>query len=80
MDQLPQVLTVVVGGSVVGVIVVGVAVVTASALRQPGQHSKTLMDTPFLVPRNVYIATLVKVARFGWPASAMCLACIQPIR
>ena len=29
-----------------------------------GQHSKMLMDTPFLVLRNVYIATFVKL--LGW--------------
>ena len=59
----------VVGGSVVGVIVVlvGVAVVTASALGQP-VRPKCLRCYAF------------EVARLGWPASAMCLACIQPIR
>ena len=29
-----------------------------------GQHSKMLMDTPFLVLQNVYIATFVKL--LGW--------------
>ena len=83
--QMDRVLTVVEGGSVIGVIVVGVAVVTASALGQP-VHSKAgtrkrIRHFRFLFYCDMF--TLYKdfqVARLGWPASAMRLACIQPIR
>ena len=80
------VLTVVEGGSIIGVIVVGVAVVTASALGQP-VHSKAgtrKTGTPFLFYCDMftYVATIFKL--LGWagrPAPcALRLACIQPIR
>ena len=78
-----RILTVVVGGLVVGVIVVGVVVVTASPLAWPtgpfkGRRSKT--DTHFLFYHEMFTLLHFQVARLGWPASAMCVACIQPIR
>ena len=60
---------------VVGGLVVGVAVVTlASATGQP-VHSRQALENRYAI--SLYIATFFKL---GWLASAMYLACIQPIR
>ena len=70
--RMDQVLTVVVGGSVVGVIVVGVAVESQSqhsgnrAIRSQANENRHAIS---LLPRNVYVAMLFKLLGWaGWPA------------
>ena len=77
-----RVLTVVVGRLVVGVIVVGVAVVTVSALGQPVllKAGTRKWTRHFSFTTKCLHCYTSQVARLGCPASAMHVACIQPIR
>ena len=83
---MDRVLTVVEGGSLIGVIVVGMAVVMVSALGQPvrlkaGTRKQTRHFSFTAKCLRCYdLIIIIKVARVGWPASAMRLAFIQPIR
>ena len=77
-----RVLMVELGRLAVGVTVVGVAVVTVSALGQP-VHSKDdtrKWTSHFSFDMKCLHCYTSQVARLGWPASALHLACIQPIR